>query len=223
LSPQRSGAEYSDIRYAAPVFPMLLLVQAFAVERVLQWRKGIGILLLATAIFTNILTFTTPRFYLYDYIRENLNPFPNPVKIAAVTLQAVTKNDDMILVAPSHMLAPMEFYLGDKLRFCGVVGEDSYNLDTKIDRLPAYTYSSGVTPDWVVLFGLDAGKDHVKEYVDKLKMSEFAQYESIHYGLDLSRPEVFWRTFEPITKFPPEKGLYIFQRIRAGGSDRKLD
>lgn len=220
LSPQISSAKFSDIRYAAPVFSMLLLVQAFAIEKIFNWRKWqwLGYVLLIAAVFTNIMTFNPFRSYLYDYIKENIKPFDNSVKVAVLSLENMVRDNDIVFVCPNHMLAPLEFYLGDKVLFCNVVGEDSYNLSTKASRLPRYVYSSDIVPDWIVFFGLGVDLQHTAQHLNKLNLSHYKIYTFPILGTDVSRPELFWRSFVPISQFPPKQGLFILESINGTSS-----
>ena len=213
LSPQDSGEAHSDIRYATPLFPFLLLTQAIAVERLHLWRKGIAYLLLALLIFTNLLTFTAARFYLYEYVEEIAATRDNATKAAVRFLDNRAVQDELILVSPNHMLGAMEFYIGDKLRFCHVIGEDNRNLLAAGVKLPCYTYSSATVPDWIVLFGLSPDLPHVLRRLETLNPADYKMYRLPIYGPDVSRPELFWRSFRPMTHFRPDQGLIILRHI----------
>lgn len=219
LSPQVSRAEHSDIRYATPLFPFLLLFQAFVINRLFAWKKLVASLLIVIVIGTNLLTFTPFRCYLYEYVRENVQPFDNSVKVAVQFFEKRIQQDDVILVSPNHMTGSMEFYLGNRLLFCNIIGEDNKNLLAAGIKLPKYIYSSDTIPDWIVLFGLSVDTPHTARHLAKLDLSQYKTYSFSLLGKDVSRPELFWRSFVPITKFRPDQGLYILERVN--GKDSK--
>jgi len=214
LSPQVSMADNSDIRYATAIFPFLLLLQAFVVEKVYIQRRLAAYVLLTVLVGTNLLTFTPFRSYIFEYVRENVSPFDNSVKTAVRFLNNRIRSNDIVLVTPNHMLGSMEFYLGDNVLFCNVIGEDNKNLLASGVKLPKYIYSTDTIPDWIVLFGLGVDMPHTAKHLSKLNLSNYKIYAFPIMGPDVSRPELFWRSFAPITHFPPEQGLFILERVK---------
>ncbi|HOG18090.1 MAG TPA: glycosyltransferase family 39 protein [Syntrophales bacterium] len=214
LSPQSSDAAHSDIRYATPIFSFLLLIQALVIRHFFSWKKWAGSLLFAIVIGTNLLTFTPFRSYLLDYIQENLQPFDNSVKAAVLFLEKRVAQDDIVLVSPNHMLGSVLFYLGDRMLFCNVVSEDNRHVLERQVALPQYIYSGAVVPKWVVLFGLRSDLPHTKNQLNKLPRKDYRMHRLPIFGPDVSRPELFWRSFSPVTGYPDALGLYILERIR---------
>ena len=214
LTPQNSSAQHSDIRYATPLFPMLFLVQAFAVERMFSWKKWFALPLLFMVIATNLLSFMPMRSYGYEFARENICPFDNSVKVAVQFLEKRIQHDDMVLVSPNHMLGSMAYYLADSALFCNVIGEDNANLLAAGVRLPEYIYSRETTPDWVVLFGLGVDTKHTAEHLHRMDMAQYNVHSFPIMGPDVSRPELFARSFRPIRSFQRDEGLFILERVK---------
>ena len=215
ISPQQSSATHSDIRYATPIFPMLLLIQAFAINRIFVWKKWVAAVLFAIVIFTNLLTFLPFRSYFYEFAKENIHPFDNSVKVAVQFLEKRIGDNDIILVSPNHMLGSMAYYLSDKGLFCNVIGEDNKNLVAAGVRIPRYTYSSDVIPRWIVLFGLDTDTLHTSVQLRRLNLAQYKVHALPILGPDVSRPELFWRSFKPIDRFKDAQGLYVLERNAA--------
>lgn len=213
LSPESRSQANSNIRYAVVIFPFLLLVQALAVEEAYLWRKWAGVVLLFVLIGTNVLTFTPFRSYFYEYVRENVRPFDNSVKVAVRFLTERSSQDQKVLVSPNHMMAPFQFYLGDRLLISHVIGEDNKNLLAAGVSLPRHLYSSEIVPDWVVLFGPVVDMPHTYRQLQRLNFSEYRVHTLPIFGPDVSRPEVFWRSFTPIVKYPQEWSLIILERV----------
>jgi len=215
LSPQNHMETNADIRYAAIVFPLLILTQAMAVTRLHRWNRFAAGAAAGLLIFTNLLTFMPYRSYIYEYVRENVRPFQNSTKIAVKFLDQRSRQDEMLLVSPNNMLSSLEYYLGDKLLFCNVIGEDNRNLLGAGVTLPRYTYASDTIPDWIVFFGLEIDLRHTYQHLKKLAVAEnYRSHVISYYGPDLSRPEIFWRAFRPVTDFRPDMALYIMERKR---------
>lgn len=215
ISPQESRAMHSDIRYATPIFPMLLLVQAFAINRIFLWRKPGAAILFAVVIFTNLLTFLPFRSYFFEFAKENIHPFDNSVKVAVQFLERRIGDNDIILVSPNHMLGSMAYYLSDKALFCNVIGEDNKNLIAAGVRMPRYIYSSETIPQWIVLFGLDVDTLHTAEQLKRLNLTQYKVHALPILGPDVSRPELFWRSFKPIDGFKSSRGLFVLERQKA--------
>ena len=214
LSPQYSRAQHSDIRHATAIFFFLLLIQTFVLERVVVWHRWTSYLLIVVLIFTNVVTFMPFRSYLSEYVAENAKPFDNSVKKAVLFLEKRIHQDDMILVNPNHMLGTMQYYLGEKLLFCDVVDGNNPSVQVHGRKYPSYIYSSDVIPAWVVLFGWETDQEHTKRHLEKLLLKDYRAYRLPVFGPDVSRPELFWRSFSPVTGYPDALGLYILERIR---------
>ena len=201
LSPQSSTMRHSDLRYAVGLFPFLLLIQAFAVDRLLTRRWWLGGGLLVVAVLTNWLTFTPGRAYLWEYVKENARPFDNSVKVAARFLDGRAQQDDVVLVTPNDMLASLEYHLGDKLLFCNVIGEDNRNLLAAGVKLPRYTYAADTVPDWIVRFGSTIELGHVQKHLAALDLRDYETHVLPIFGPDRSRPEIFWHSFTPVRDY----------------------
>ena len=214
LTPQISAAQHSDIRYATAIFPLLILLQAFVVEKVYLQRKWAACLLIVLIAGTNIFTFTPFRSYFSEYVRENVLPFDNSVKAAVRFLDTRIRQDDTVMIIPNHMLGSMEFYLGDRALFCNVIGEDNRNLLAAGVNLPRYIYSKDVKPDWIVFFGMYVDLPHTQLHLKNLKLSDYRMHQLPIFGPDVSRPEIFWRSFDPVQKYLPVSALWIMERIR---------
>ncbi|MBP8980562.1 MAG: glycosyltransferase family 39 protein [Syntrophobacterales bacterium] len=213
LSPQNYMETNADIRYAAIVFPFLLLMQAMTITRLHRWNKYAAGVTAALLILTNLMTFTPYRSYILEYAKENIRPFQNSTKIVVKFLEPRIRQDEIILVSPNNMLSSLEYYLGEKLLFCNVIGEDNRNLLGAGVKLPLYTYASDTIPDWIIFFGLEIDLRHTYQHLKKLAVAEnYRSHVVSFYGPDLSRPEIFWRAFEPVTDFRPDMALYIMER-----------
>jgi len=204
---------HSAIRYATAIFPFLLLIQAAFVEKIYDLRKWAAYVLLLVLVCTNLFSFLPMRSYLVEFAEEHFRSFDNSTKVAVKFLENAVRQDDLIYIAQPLMTGSMEFYLGDKLRFCSIAEvKDEAALPEAIRRNP-YIYSFNAHPKWIVFFG-SLIKPETKRFLQNIKISDYRIYFMPVLGYDLSRPEIYWHSFVPITKFPPEDSLYIMERIK---------
>jgi hypothetical protein len=209
---------HSAIRYATAIFPTLLLIQAVFVEKIYNLRKWAAYILLFVLIFTNLFTFLPMRSYVFEFVRENSRPLDNPAKVAINFLETRVRQDDLIYIAQPLMIGSMEFYLGDKLLFCSIADVKDENVIPEAIRQKQYIYSQNVVPDWIVFFG-SLVKPENKRFIEKIKLADYQIHFLPVFGFDLTRPEIYWRSFVPVKQFSPEDSLYILERKKGKSRD----
>lgn len=217
ISFQTANGDIGEIRYATAVMPFMFLVEASFFSRIWLLNRSLAIVLIAVSIGSNLLTFNKPEFYLYEFIQENAHPFPTATQAVVEELQKNAKQDETIVISPNYRLGCMLYYLGDKLRFCGVISLDNKNILPHHPDLPKYIYSPDEKPDWIILFGWDnpTGETFLKDYILRQNLSrDYIRYNLPFDGRDMSRPEIYWRTFKPIPKenIEPLWKVCIFHR-----------
>lgn len=212
LSPQDSREEHADLRYAAAIFPLLILVQAFVIDHVFAWRKWVALVLAALLIFTNLFTLSPFRSYLAAFINENSHPYDNPVKVAVEFLAKRIQNGETMIVAQNDMLGTMQFYLGDRALFGNVIGRDNRNLLGPGVALPDHVYSEALVPAWIVFFGMKVYAPHTIRHLEQIDFRQYHVYTFPVWGQDTTRPELYWRTFTPVERYDKSEALFILKR-----------
>jgi hypothetical protein len=86
--------------------------------------------------------------------------------------------------------------------------------------LPAIHFKGEVMPDYLIGFGQQVGRlqNDIKQY-----RREGAEYRPVAkldvFWKDLYRPELFWRTFSPITNYNKDRDVvFIFKRTETPNS-----
>lgn len=203
----------SNIRYAVGLFPFLILIQSCVIDRIISWKRWVGYPVLMLACFTNVFTFNAPKSYFLMYLNEIFHPHDNAIKSAVKFLETRIRQDERILVSPNYNNGPLMFYLGDQLLFCNVISENNKNILKKGIKVPDYIYKYDSQPDWIVMFTLQPDEPFLQEPLRRLNINDYIDHSLPILGMDVSRPELFWRSFSPITSgFPPQYGLHIFER-----------
>jgi hypothetical protein len=93
----------------------------------------------------------------------------------------------------------MLFYLSDKLYFRSNVSSENKTLLPYHPELPRYIYAEDYDPDRVVFFGTGRQfkEDTVARHAERIELAE--RYDELDLppisGVEVSRPEVFWRPF----------------------------
>lgn len=216
LSQQQPGMAYSDLRYAAAFFPVLLILQASIFARIADANRWLAAMALLAVIFSNLLSFGLPRFFLMDYIAENMNPAPTSTRLAVEHLRKNAKQDDTVLVFPNFELASVLYQLSGKLLFCGVLGPRDQNILPYNPKLPEHIYSSSVEPDWIVMFTAfpGFGEEYLTDLMKHIPLK--GRYKPIFFpgpGTDVRKPELRRRIFGAVPVADRRLGLTIFQKI----------
>jgi hypothetical protein len=207
----------ADIRYASAIIPLAISLEAGALCALCGGRK---ILLIAVAILvfgTNLFNggpFLDHGFRstLIDYAGELLHPPPEPYTPTAQWINDHVPAGDSIWVLPDYAAYPLMFHAPRALYAW------QFNWPPRPDfaGLPLIHFQGQEPPDYLIAFG-PALEDmahalqnwkHPGVSYDRVAMIDV-------FWKDLYRPELFWRSFEPITNFDPNsQAIYIFRRSK---------
>jgi len=234
LSPQDPRTTwFADIRYCVPMIPFLLLV----LVRSLVWlggrRLGAGVIVAGLCFGTDLLapSWLVPagsdrvrsesrlglpfRCALAEYLYEGTHGYQTPYAAVIDHLRRSALQDDTIVVSPRYKGDPVLFYLGERLRFVSVLRPENRLLVLPVrDTLPRWIYTT-VKPDWVVAFG----RPDLELICAELGVDAQSGYGLTvlpHYNQETTRPELFWRSFGPVTSYAPDERIFILHRTDHG-------
>jgi hypothetical protein len=233
LSPQGPGsAWFADIRYCVPMIPFLLLLLVRSVAWLLGRQEVLGLIVATLCFGTDLLApgLLVPAgsdyvrgesplglpFHCWpaEYVYECTHPFETPYAAVIDHLRREAHADDTIVVAPRYKGDSVLFYLGSRLRFVSVLRPDDQRLVPGIRGvLPPSTYTIE-RPDWIVAFG----RRELDEITHELGGGSRAGYSLAvlpHYDQETTRPELFWRSFGPVTTYTPDERIFILRRAGA--------
>ncbi|HEX4141034.1 MAG TPA: glycosyltransferase family 39 protein [Candidatus Methylacidiphilales bacterium] len=216
ISPQQVALTFvADIRYAVPLIPLAIVLEAAAIclllGRLPLLAVGAAVVVFGTNFFNGgPLLDRGLRSTLCDYVGELLHPVPEPYTPTADWINANVLEGASIWVLPDYSTYPLMFRAPRALY--------AWQLDwpprADFAGLPAIQFKGLEPPDYLVAFG-----PSVRVMAQQLQAWDRPE---VHYNevatipvfwRDMYRPELFWRTFTPITKFNPDsEAVYIFKR-----------
>jgi hypothetical protein len=218
VSPQpiRQSVE-SEVRYLAPVIPLALALEAGALCMLLRGRNGLLIGAAALAFGTNLFNggpFLSwgLRSTILSYLGELSLPQAEPYTPTARWIEEHVPENGSVWVTPYYAAYPLMFAAPRALYGWQLTWPPRPDLA----GLPAIQFAGREAPDFIVAFGPARGE--VEALMKKPPVPGF------HYQLvatipvfwkDMYRPELYWRRFESMTNFDPERqGVSIYQRVK---------
>ena len=215
VSPQPvNQTSVADIRYLVPLIPLCI---ALAVQMllVIVGKKTWLALGLALVVFgTNLpnggpLLWSGARSTIVDYAGELLNPPAEPYSAAAKWINENVRDRESIWVIPEYMVYPLMFHAPNATYAWQLAAN---NHDPQFAGLPPIHFQGRVQPDYIIAFGPVAQR--VRQAIVGWHGVRYEQIATLDcYWKDLYRPELFWRTFKPITDYNRQtEAIYIFKR-----------
>jgi hypothetical protein len=206
---------FADIRYLGPAIPLAIILEAGTLTALCA-RLPILAPLLALVVFGSNLIDGGPllpqglRSTTYAFIGELYHPPPEPFTPTAAWINANVPPGASVWVEPDYMTYPLMF-LAPKALY-------AWQLDwpprADFANLPEIHFMGRKAPDYLIGFGPGVGA--IGQELSQTYLPD-AHYENVAvipvFWKDAYRPEIFLRTFEPITGFNPNRDcVYIFRR-----------
>jgi hypothetical protein len=219
LSPQPVRAtSVADVRYLASLIPILIALESLIICSVFQFQSKFALLCAALLSFTNILSldFITQRdlkFPLYSFVRELIDPPRDPYSETAAWIRKNISAESSIWVLPEHMVYPLMFHAPDSVYAWQL--DANQRKEGQFSALPPIHFKGVIIPEFIIVFGPMVVE--VREMLKQWKM-EGVNFENVStidvFWKDLYRPELFWRSSEPIPVVDKQKqGIYVFKRV----------
>lgn len=215
ISPQLvQQTSVADVRYLIGVIPLGFFLGAETL-RVLGQSQPRLLIPLALLIFgTNVLNGGpfSPRGFqstFASFLGELARPPDDPFRPTAQWMSAHLKPGESVLVAPGYMAYPL-MVLEPNAVYAWQLQDPPR---PEFRNLPDIHFAGRIAPDYLIAFGPNVGP-----LIQMIRSSRLpVRYEHIatleHFWKDLYRPELFWRTFAPISHFDPKQdAIYIFKK-----------
>ena len=224
LSPQLvQTTTVADVRYLVPLIPLAIFMAVriiiIASSRISWLAIPLGILAFGTdllhgAFFSqNKEQLKLQKPFLHStvacYISELANSLGDPYATTAHWINENVKEGESIWVLPDYMAYPLMFHAPKAIYAWQLAAN---NHDPQYAGLPAIQFQGRIPPDYIIAFG------PVVQQIRPL----LAGWQGVHYEQsatldfywkDLYRPELFWRTFKPISNYNKSlEGIYVFKR-----------
>jgi hypothetical protein len=219
FSPQPVGlTSVAEIRYLAPVIPLCVAIEALVLcilARKLSWIAfPVAILVFGTNFFNG-----GPLFYcgfrstIASYIGEVVNPPDDPYTVTAQWINEHLREGQSVWVLPNHATYPLMFH-APKVIYAWQLADPPA---PQFSGLPLIHFVGRQPPDYLIAFGPSINA--MLNTLETVNMPALAavEYEPAamidHYWEDRYRPELFWRTFKPVTHYDrASQAIYVLKR-----------
>jgi hypothetical protein len=207
---------FADVRYLVPLLPLCIGISTMVIVILTRGRWYFA-LPLAIAVFGfNFLNypFSPSRWCCRpaEFIGELWNQRATSIDVAVKWIDDHVRKGESIFVSPSLYEPSLMYHAPDPIYAWHLI----YPPKGQFESLPPiHFFSTLPPPDYFIAFG-----PH-KESVDKLIKSMNDQGEDYHlvevldiYCRDMTRPELFWRSFRPVKNFDRQLyAVYVYRRI----------
>ncbi|HEX3357544.1 MAG TPA: hypothetical protein VHS31_11290 [Tepidisphaeraceae bacterium] len=212
-----------DIRYIVPVIPLYFGIGTLVLYLACGRWKWLAVGLAAPIFLTNALNQLVQLDYhvhstLYAYVGELHHPLPEPYTPTSQWINDHVEENQSIWVVPNYNLElagyqiyPLMYHAPKAI----YAWQLHYPPVGQFEHLPEIHFFNRIMPDYIIAFGPSVGN----------LMQSFRPPAGVSYQLeavlnvfwkDMYRPELFWRSFQPIP-FDAQKGqgIYIFKKHAA--------
>jgi hypothetical protein len=148
------------------------------------------------------------RSTVSDYVTEMYQPPGDPYTVTAAWINEHVQPGESVCVLPTYMAYPLMFHAPGPVY--------AWQLDPALskdfEQLDAIHFWGKQPPDYFIAFGPTSA------VVPRLLPPDAPiQYELIatldFYWKDMHRPELFWRTFKPVTRYDKEReAIFVFRK-----------
>ena len=219
ISPQPSSIVlFADVRYLAPLIPLCIGISTLVILMLTsdRWYFAMPV---AVAVFGfNVLNYPfSPSDWSCrpaDFIGELRHPRATSIDVAVKWINDHVGAGESIWVTP-NLYEPSLMYHAPRPVYAWHL---IYPPKGQFASLPLiHFFSSLPPPEYFIVFGPQ------KESVDKVIEMMKAQGVEYHlaevldiYWLDMTRPEIFWRSFRPIKNFDRQtEAVYVYRGARS--------
>jgi len=218
VSPQVvSLTQVADIRYLVAILPLSIgLHTRFFGKIASRWfwpAKGVfAVLILSSLPTASFLVHGIWQSYPFSFARELIYPVPDPFTPSAEWIRKHVSRNSSVWIMPDYMAYPMMFDAPHAIYAWQL--DPKQKFDPQFSRLPDIHFKGLAMPDYVIAFGpvVSQIRDLLEQWAAQgVRYREEARLMT--FWKDLYRPEIFWRTFEPIEKYDPNtEAIYIYKR-----------
>ena len=213
----------ADIRYIVHLLPFFSFVSAGAAYYLYRHvQKIAGAIVLIVLVFTNLLSFTAPGIYLYEYCRELVHPPASVYGKIASHIRSRLKPGAYLFVAGDDR-ASLQYLLPDYL-FIGLLEAEDRKA-RRFENYPAYLFFPPELPDCVISFGspprfydpvlhrraLENTRTMLSTIKDRQIEMEVINLQHDWRG-DSMRPDLFQHAFRVQEAFSPSESTYLLYR-----------
>jgi hypothetical protein len=225
-SPQSLRATtVADVRYAGPLIPLAVTLAVFVIWTISRQKTWLALPLAAAVFCTNLANLGASggllprgvRSTVVMFARELASPVPEPFAPTAAWINENVPDDGTVWVSYWDAICPLMF-AAPRAQYVWQL-EEKRRAETQFASLPAAHFKrGGVAPDYLIGFGPHTQRlnNDLNNYgpPDVPLRYELAQKIDVFWK-DFYRPELFWRSFKPISGYDPNRDVvFIFKRVK---------
>jgi hypothetical protein len=210
---------FTSTRYTTAAIPLFCLFAGYIISLVIRWKKWVGVGVLCIFLGSNVLTFGSPRSFLYLFVSEIIHPYQTPEVVVADYLKTHARKGDTAFVNLDRDHEPLIFLLGDTIRFVNRV----QLVNTRIfpqnrGVIPRYIYDYRDEPGWIIMYskrgedGMFFTSDYRGLWQEVDLMKDYTEHAIPLFFSDLSRPEIEMRSFTGVANPAPIDYVYIYEK-----------
>jgi hypothetical protein len=216
LSPQHIFmSDQADVRYLAPLIPLCAGISALVIVTLAGGRWYYALPLSAAVFGFTVFNFPfSPsqwRSRPVDFVKELCYPRATATRAAIEWVDENVRNGESVWVLPDYLEAVLMYHAPHPVYAWHLTSSPPEQFAS----LPPIHRFKGALPDYFLIFG--GGRVKVETLISFLKSKGIEyQLEKIIdvYWDDKTRPEIFWRFFQPVESFNRRlEGVYIYRRI----------
>jgi hypothetical protein len=216
LSPEPPATMYeADVRYLTPLLPLCIGLSALVIASI-TWHRWFFALPLAVLVLgTNILNFPFSQNKWcsrpVEYMDELLYPRETSLSVTIQWINDNVQRGESIWVWPNCMESSLMYHAPHPIYAWHL----SYPPKEQFAALPSIHFLGQDFPDYFIFFGPFKKQGEKKINIMKSIGVEYHLIKVLDiYYLDLIRPEIFWRSFQPIEKFDHDlDAVYVYRRV----------
>jgi hypothetical protein len=213
----------ADVRYLVSVIPLCIAMEVMTLICIFgknpMMALGIGLVAFTTNLlhggpfFPAKLLPDGTRAFKYSafasYLHELIVPPADPYTPTAQWINEHVSDGATIWVVPDYMPYSLMFHAPK-----AVYGwQLKPPVASQFTDQPGIQFEGRIPPDYIVAFG-----PVVRAVAQMVQQWSGVRYEHAatidHFWKDMHRPELFWRTFQPITNYNKQvEAIYVFKRI----------
>lgn len=217
ISPQMIRfAQEAEVRYLTPVLPLALALQAGALAVLLERRRALLVLAALVAFGTNLLN-GGPFFAwglrssILSYLGELSLPQAEPYSPTIAWIRTRVPPGASVWSVPYYTCYPLMFGAPEAT----YAWQLSWPPRPDFAHLPAIDFMGRAAPDFIIAFGPARG---AVDEIEKTHLLPNTHYEPVGqipvYWKDEYRPELYWRHFETVTGFDPDRdGVFLYRKV----------
>lgn len=219
VSPQEPGSMWlADVRYLNPMLPVMAAICAgffwFIHQRSPWIAKLILIMQLSTDLLSHVPGDPDIQPLLSALALEIHRPYPTSISVVSEFLRSKVEPDAIVCITPDFMIKPILYYAGDRVKFRGVLNDDTGISRAIADRLNPQLFKDQCVPQWVVIAGNQdtIAFPNIGSKVSKSKIYRPFGALDVYWGPS-QRPELPFHEFGPVRNFDRRtQAVYIFKR-----------